>query len=56
MIGSECAFEPSLIFDIDLVDECSTVSVKLDELDIENQLTYCSDDFLFIESVWPSFL
>lgn len=56
MFGTGCAFEPSLKFDIDLAEECSSVSVHLDDLKVENQLTYCSDDFLFIESVWPIFL
>jgi len=56
IINNACIFEPSFKFDIDLRDECSEVTIALDSLIIENNLIYCADHFLFIESVWPSIL
>ena len=56
MINNACIFKPPYKFDVDLLDECSSVTVSLDNLKISNVLTYCTDNFLFIESVWPGII
>lgn len=56
LIDRKCIFGPSLRFDLDLKNDCVSVTLKIDDLTIMNKFNYCPDTFIYIISVYPTVL